>query len=75
MFLEYGKWLWYIILEVINIIMCSSKKEKICKEWLLCVCRNVVFFVDVKLLKYWEDVKDDMNGIYNKVFWCGVWMV
>lgn len=32
------------------------------------------FFVDVSNLRYWEDVKSDMNGIFFKVFWIGIWI-
>ena len=55
--------------------MCRSKKEKICRERPLRVRKNAAFLVDVKSLKHWEDIKDDMNGTYNKVLRCGVWTV
>lgn len=31
--------------------------------------------MDVKSLKHWEDIKDDMYGTYNKVLRCGAWTV
>ena len=72
--LEYGKRTRYTVSEAINVIMCRSKKEKICRERPLRVRKNAAFLVDVKSLKHWEDIKDDMNG-YNKVLRCGVWTV
>ena len=47
--------------------MFSSKKEKICKKRPQRVCIDATFLVDVKALKHWEDIKDDMNGTYEKV--------
>lgn len=57
----------YTVSEAINIIMFSSKKEKICKKRPQRVCIDATFLVDVKALKHWEDIKDDMNGTYEKV--------
>ena len=31
--------------------------------------------IDLKKYKHWEDVKSDMNGVYNGVLRCGVWTV
>lgn len=73
--LDYEVRAWYTVSEAINVIMCRSKKEKICKERPLRVRKNAAFLVDVKSQKHWEDIKDDMNGTYNKVLRCGVWTV
>ena len=55
--------------------MCYDKKVKLCKERPWRVRKNSAFLVDVKSLKNWKDVKDDMNGAYTRVLRCGVWTV
>ena len=72
---EYGRKARYIVSEAFTIIMCHDKKVKLCKERPQRVRKNAAFLVDVRLLKNWEDVKDDMNGAYTKVLRCGVWTV
>lgn len=35
---------------------------------------NMLFLIDVKFFKYWEDVKSDMNGFYFCLLCIGMWM-
>ena len=69
---ECGKKERYTVSEAIKIIMCHDKNVKLCKERPLRVRKNATFPVDVKSLRNWEDIKDDMN---TKVLRCGVWTV
>lgn len=39
------------------------------------VSENASFLIDLKWLSEWEDIKADMNGVYNRVLRCGVWTV
>ena len=72
---EYGRKARYIVSEAFTIIMCHDKKVKLCKERPQRFRKNAAFLVDVRSLKNWENVKDDMNGAYTKVLRCGVWTV
>lgn len=56
-------------------IMCRGNGSMKCEQRPLRVRKNAAFLIDVTLLKNWEDVKDDMNGSYNKILRCGVWTV
>ena len=71
----HGRKAQYTVSEAIRIIMCHDKKVKLCKERPWRVRKNAAFLVDVKSLKNWKDVKDDMSGAYTRVLRCGVWTV
>lgn len=71
----HGRKAQYTVSEAIRIITCHDKKVKLCKERPWRVRKNAAFLVDVKSLKNWKDVKDDMNGAYTRVLRCGVWTV
>lgn len=39
------------------------------------VRENASFLIDVKWFENWEDVKADMNGVYDGVLRCAVWTI
>lgn len=46
-----------------------------CQKHPLRVRKNASFLVDTRSYTNWEDMKDDMNGVFNKVLRCAVWTV
>lgn len=36
---------------------------------------NAAFLIDLKWFKNWEDIKADMNGVYDGVLHCAVWTI
>lgn len=44
-----------------------------CSRQPLKVRENASFLIDVKWFKNWEDLKSDMNGVYDGVLRCAVW--
>lgn len=57
-----------------NIILHNTKKE-MCHSHPLKVRQNASFLIDVSQYKNWEDVKSDMNGVYNKVLRNATWTI
>lgn len=59
----------------IQIITKYSHTYAKCSRQPLKVRENAFFLIDVKRFENWEDLKADMNGVYNGVLCCPVWTI
>lgn len=71
---EYGKRKRFTGCEAAAIIMNADSHPR-CKKHPVLVRENASFLIDVSLYKDWEDVKNDMNGVFNRVLRCAVWTI
>ena len=53
-------------------ILIGSKAPK-CSKQPLKVRENASFPIDLKWFSEWEDIKADMNGVYNRFLRCSIW--
>ena len=62
----------YTVDHAIQIITKYSDTYAKCSRQPLKVRENASFLIDVKWFKNWEDLKADMNGVYDSVLRCAV---
>lgn len=55
--------------------MRKDTSVSLCKKQPVRVRQNAAFLVDISSLKHWEDVINDMNGVYDKILHCGTWTI
>ena len=72
---ERGRTSRYTAQEVVSILGTKHNETPKCAVHPMKVRWNLAFVIDLKKYKHWEDVKSDMNGVYNGVLRCGVWTV
>ena len=72
---ESGRKSRYTLAEAAHILFCRSTESATCQCHPLRVRENAAFLVNTSSYKDWEDIKDDMNGAFTKVFRCCVWTV
>lgn len=63
----------YNVDHAIQIIIKYSHTYAECSRQPLKVRENASFLIDVKWFENWEDLKADMNGVYDGVLHCAVW--
>ena len=73
--LEGGKRKRYTAQEAVSILMRKDTSVSLCKKQPVRVRQNAAFLVDISSLKHWEDVINDMNGVYDKILHCGTWTI
>lgn len=73
--LHHGKALRYTTKEAVEVLVSKDFDSRTCKVRPLKVRENASFLVDVSKESNWEDVKDDMNGVYSGVLRCAIWTV
>lgn len=61
----------YTVTEALRIL--TESKALKCSKQPLKVRENASFLIDLKWCSEWEDIKADMNGVYNRVLRCGIW--
>ncbi|CAH3176865.1 unnamed protein product [Porites lobata] len=61
----------YTVTEALRIL--TESKALKCSKQPLKVRENASFLIDLKWFSAWEDIKADMNGVYNRVLRCGIW--
>ena len=61
----------YTVTEALRIL--TESKALKCSKQPLKVRENASFLIDLKWFSEWEDIKADMNGVYNRVLRCGIW--
>lgn len=65
----------YTVDQALDIITKYSLTYAKCTSQPLKVRENASFLVDLKWFDNWEDIKADMNGVYNGVLRCAVWTI
>lgn len=63
----------YTVDEAVRILLDNQTRK--CSKQPLKVRNNSSFIIDLKWFADWEDIKADMNGVYNGVLRCGVWTI
>ena len=71
-FFEKGRQERYTVQDAVNIISNESKVSRKCSRQPLRVRENASFIIDLRCFKDWEDIKADLNGVYNGVIRCGI---
>ena len=73
---ERGRKSHYTAEEAVPIILHKiTDRGLTCKLHLLQVRENATFCIDTGSYENWEDIKDNMNGMYTKVLRCCIWTV
>lgn len=65
----------YTVDQALEIISEHSLTCAKCTRQPLKVRENASFLIDLKWFDNWEDIKADMNGVYDGVLRCAVWTI
>ena len=65
----------YTVDQALEIISKHSLTYAKCTRQPLKVRENASFLIDLKWFDNWEDIKADMNGVYDGVLRCAVWTI
>lgn len=57
------------------LVDCNIEGNLKCLKVFLRVRVNKMFFMDIIKFKDWEDIKNDMNGIYLSILRICIWIV
>ena len=71
--LEMGRPRRYSSMEAVGFLRHGQKP--VCTEHPTKVRSNASFIIGTRILNHWEDVKCDLNGVYDVNIRCGVWTV
>ncbi|PIK57067.1 hypothetical protein BSL78_06007 [Apostichopus japonicus] len=72
---ETGRESRYSIDEAVNILLKESKKVQLCSTHPLKVRENASFLIDISGYRNWEDIKTDMNGVFNVTLRNATWTI